>query len=444
MGQVFRGSAADGNPVAVKRVPLRLDSDGERRRRDREVEIAAVLAELPTDNVLPTLDVGRVNDDLFIVMPLAKRSLAAALRAGELDEEARFDALRQVTEGLIELAAASILHRDLKPANVLEHDGRWRLADFGIARSLQEATGTYTFLGAGTAPYMAPELWNNQPATVKSDLYALGVIAYEVLTESRPFAGPDEYDYRRQHLVDAPPRADGAPSAVARLMLRLLAKNPAERPQDARAVAEALDASAKKLSAEQNELRRAALVAQERRSAAEAKTAAQGAAELAEQERVLQALADLQAILEEGRELVAEALGEADLRGSLGRPWFLSADGVTLTVEQWERPPTGMPAGDPLVVAGAITARDRTFPMANIVCEQRGDRLTWSLLRFEPSGLQSHSDRGSDQPYGFDRPSFYAERPRMVRQVIHVWTMQTKPLTPEAMAQLLSEAIEDV
>jgi serine/threonine-protein kinase len=135
MGQVFKGSGR-GQPVAVKKVTLRLDSDGERRRREREVEIGKVLAAVPTEHLLPTLDIARVGDDVFIVMPLAKRSLAAALKAADLDDAARLDACRQVAQGLVELAGASVLHRDLKPENVLQHEGRWQLADFGIARSL--------------------------------------------------------------------------------------------------------------------------------------------------------------------------------------------------------------------------------------------------------------------------------------------------------------------
>src|SRR4051812_2073313 len=83
MGQVFRGVDSVGTPVAVKRVTLRLGSEEERRRREREVEVTAALAAMPTPHVLATLDVGRVGEDLMIVMPLARRSLEAALRAGD-------------------------------------------------------------------------------------------------------------------------------------------------------------------------------------------------------------------------------------------------------------------------------------------------------------------------------------------------------------------------
>jgi hypothetical protein len=441
MGQVFGGRAADGAPVAVKRVLLRLDTDQERQRREREVEIAAILAGLPTSHVLPTLDVGRVGDDLLIVMPRARRSLAAALAAGDLDEGARFDALVQVTEGLVELAPASVLHRDLKPANVLEHDGHWQLADFGIARALYEATGTYTFLGWGTHPYMAPELWSAQPASVKTDLYALGVIAYEVLTGARPFAGPDELSYRRQHLQDPPPPAGKVPAAVGRIMLRLLAKNPAERPQDARAVLETLQRAGRKLSAEQDRLREAALVAEQRRRTAEAQNAQEWAAHFARQEQRQQASSDLREILEEARDQADEALDGVALQRTLST-YFLVWQDVSIAIDTWPELPVGkVPAGDPLVAAGAVQAQDTNAPMANVVCEQRGDRLEWSLLRFKPAAGARYDYGPPDRPHGFNQRVFADQRQYMRGQVIHVWAMERKPLTPEAVVELLGEAI---
>lgn len=239
-GQVFYGRAQDGGPVAIKRVSLRSGEEAERRQRGREVEIGQVLAASASQHLLQPIDTAHTDADLLIVMPLASRSLSALLRIESLDPQAAIEIVKQIAQGLTELAEASVLHRDLKPANVLEVDGRWHLADFGMSRNLTESTDTYTFLGGGTVPYMAPELWSGQPsATVKADLYALGVIAYELLTGARPFNGPAREDFRHQHLQEAPPEPTGVPATVGRLVLRLLAKNPAKRPQDARAVIEA-------------------------------------------------------------------------------------------------------------------------------------------------------------------------------------------------------------
>ena len=84
-----------------------------------------------------------------------------------MDDPARRAALLDVALGLQELAVASVLHRDLKPRNVLWRNGVWQLADFGISRDLGQSTATYTFRGAGTPAYMAPELWQLQATTVK-------------------------------------------------------------------------------------------------------------------------------------------------------------------------------------------------------------------------------------------------------------------------------------
>ena len=290
----------------MKRVTLRIDTEGERRRREREVEVAERLEAVGADHVVPVLDIGRVDDVLLIVMPLAKRTFAAALRTGDLDDPGRTDAIRPVALGLQELAEASILHRDLKPANVLEFDGRWQLADFGIARDLLESTGIYTFLGAGTLPYMAPELWRGGRSTAKTDLYALGVTAYEVLVGNRPFSGRTEDDYRAQHLNDAPAAPKGLPDGMTRLVLRLFAKDPTARPQNARAVVEAIDAAERQLTPAQDALRSVALDAERRRGETEAARARLLAATNQWESDRSQAIEDLREIVLQAHELAKD------------------------------------------------------------------------------------------------------------------------------------------
>lgn len=447
MGQVFRGSDAGGRPIAVKRVTLRIDTEGERRRREREREITQALADLPADHLLPTLDVGRVGEDLLFVMPLATRSLAAALAAGDMENGAHLDALRQIAQGLVELASASVLHRDLKPENVLFHDGRWQLADFGIARNVLESTGTYTFLGWGTQPYMAPELWDGKAATVKSDLYALGVIAYELLAGRRPFPGPGEAELRRQHQLDQPPDPAGVPPALGRLMLRLLAKNPAERPQDARTVVEALDAALRHLTPQQDLLRQAALEAEQRRAATEARSAVAAAREVGARDECAQALADLYHLLEDAAELARAALPEATFLGD-GAQWHLRWGEARLTVSPWPGVARAdVPGGDPLVVAGVVwVVQTGGSPGANVVCERQGDRLVWSLLRFSASAIvgPNYGFGPLDRPHGFDQQTFARERVYMVHTAAHVWTMQKTALTAEAVVALFQEAIASV
>ena len=392
VGQVYRGIDSSNQPVAVKRVGVRQGTDGELRRREREVEIAEALRSFSAEHLLPMLDVARVGSDLFLVMPMAARSLAAALVSGDLDEQSRLSAFVDIARGLMELAAASVLHRDLKPANVLELNGRWQLADFGIARDLLEDTGTYTFLGAGTMPYMAPELWQGQPATVKSDLYALGVIGFEVLTCSRPFNGPGEAEFRQQHQHQPAPEPAGVPAAIARLLLRMLAKNPAERPADARVVVDALERAQKRLTPQQDDLRKAPLLAEQRRGHLEAAQVIALTADQVARDRRTQALADLQEILDDAADLAHDALPEAKLTSD-GAQWHLRWEVARVTFVPWPGLQSAAPpGGDPLVVAGTVhLANWGQGPAANIVCEAGEDRLTWSLLRFTASGFAGNN-----------------------------------------------------
>lgn len=386
-------------------------------------------------------DIGRVDDDLLLVMPLAVRSLSDAIKVGALNAVARLEALRQIAQGLVELAEVSVLHRDLKPANVLDVGGRWQLADFGLSRDLLESTGTYTFRGFGTLPYMAPELWNGQPATVKSDLYAYGVLAYEVLTGTRPFRGADEATLMRQHQQEAPPPLpDTTSPAIGRLVLRLLTKDPTARPQDARAVVEALDAASRRLAPKQERLQEAAFKAQQRHSGGDAARAAQATAQATEREQTTQALADLHHILEEAADLAREALPEVEF-SNRNLDWHLAWNGVRVAVEVWTEARPLSPE-DPLFLAGAIYAAPAgQAPSANIVCEFREGRLVWSLLRFTASAPSRYEYGPGDRPHGFIWPTFARQRVHMVHPAMHVWQLQQTRLTPETIVELLHEAI---
>ena len=441
-GEVFSGSDAAGGPVAVKRVRLQGGDDAARRWREREVEIGKVIAGSTSLHLLRTLDVGRIGDDLFIVMPRAQGSLRSAMNSG-LSESARIGALRDIVAGLIELAALSVLHRDLKPENVLSLDGRWQLADFGIARNLLEATATYTFRGLGTAPYKAPEIWNNQPATVQTDLYALGVVAYEVLTGARPFDG-DEAALRDQHLHVAPKGPDALAPGLGRLVLRLLSKNPPDRPQDARAVNEALSAALKSLSPSQTSLQRAALEAQQRRVTAEAQHAVNASATESAKNRMRQALSELAEILTQGFDQIHEALPDAVLRPD-GVQWHLIWNQARVTVVPWRGRPSPMPfEQDPLVAAGEVfLGPGLGAPAANVVCELEGGRLNWRLLRFRANAFvrSNYSFGPVDRPHGFDEALFCRERPIMRVGTTYVWWLERSELTPESVAELMNESI---
>lgn len=201
-GAVFAGGRAAGDrSVAVKRLKL-----SARDAAHRELRIANELAGQAFEHVVPILDAGldAELDSYFVIMARATRSLQDELRSGKRFNDAEaIDVLGQIAKGLAEVP--TIIHRDLKPANVLLHDGRWKVADFGIARFVEETTSLHTLKECLSPPYAAPEQWRMERATTATDIYALGCIGFVLLTGGPPFPGPSPADYHEQHVQASPP-----------------------------------------------------------------------------------------------------------------------------------------------------------------------------------------------------------------------------------------------
>ena len=159
----------------------------------------------------------------MLVMSRAEKSLRGHLdeMGGRLTVNEAVSVLIDISEALVTVEGPDVVHRDLKPENVLLLDGRWCLADFGIARYAEATTASDTWKGAKTAAYAAPEQWRGDRATSATDVYALGVIAYELITGQRPFLGPD---YRRQHLEESPGPISGIPDRLRSLIGECLYK----------------------------------------------------------------------------------------------------------------------------------------------------------------------------------------------------------------------------
>lgn len=225
-GEVFEGKDAEGQPVAVKRLKLTV---GEAAHR--ELKIADELAGKAFQHVLAVLDSGEDAEagGYYLVMPRAEGSLSDELaKRGILPPTESVNILMQIAEGLRE--AETVVHRDLKPGNVLFHDGRWKIADFGIARFVEDATSANTVRGFLSAPYAAPEQWLGQHATHATDVYALSCVAYALLTGSPPFRGPSTPDYMRQHTSDTPPPLGDADPRLRAIISAGLRKPQAGRP----------------------------------------------------------------------------------------------------------------------------------------------------------------------------------------------------------------------
>ena len=180
-------------------------------------------------NVIPVLDRGEVDGYWVLVMPRAEKSLREYLdeRGGHLAANEAVPVLVDITEALVAVEDR-VVHRDIKPENILLFNGHWQLADFGIARYAGATTAPDTLKYAKTAPYAAPEQWREEQATSATDVYAVGVVAYELLSGRAPFLGPE---YRHQHLEELPPKIDGIPSRVRSLIDECLYKPNQARPR---------------------------------------------------------------------------------------------------------------------------------------------------------------------------------------------------------------------
>lgn len=183
-------------------------------------------------NVVPVIDRGETADEWVLVMPRAERSLRQYLDSRDDERLGVEEAVSILTDPAIALTDLDgrVVHRDLKPENLLFLDGTWCLADFGISRYAEATTAPDTQKFALSPPYAAPERWRAERATSATDVYSVGVIAYEMLAGSRPFPGPSVEEYREQHLhADLAPLA-GVPTPLASLIEECLYKAPGARP----------------------------------------------------------------------------------------------------------------------------------------------------------------------------------------------------------------------
>jgi serine/threonine protein kinase len=181
-GQAFAGVGNDNAQLAIKKLHLSAEDAAH-----RELAIAAKLRRRDLQYVIPVIDSGEYRGDYFVVMPRAEYSLQQWIEQnGQQNAGATVKILLDILKGLQEVS--DLVHRDLKPANILWHENRWKIADFGIARFVEESTSLRTLNQCLTPEYAAPEQWRFETATHATDIYATGCIAFCLLTGHPPFA----------------------------------------------------------------------------------------------------------------------------------------------------------------------------------------------------------------------------------------------------------------
>jgi len=247
MGAVYKARQVSlDRLVALKVLPESLSRNAAFAERFRREARAAAAVRHP--NIIEVHAVGEDQGHQFIAMEFIEgETLAARLkREGRLDPGPALDILRQTAAALRKAHDAGILHRDIKPSNILlDADGLVKVADFGLAkRPDKDVSVTQTGHNLGTPLYMPPEVCRGRKADARSDLYSLGATFYQVLAGRPPFEGESSAELVAKHieaaLVPLQQLAADAPSALCRLIHRLLRKDPAERYQSAAEVLEAL------------------------------------------------------------------------------------------------------------------------------------------------------------------------------------------------------------
>lgn len=241
MGEVYRADDLRlGQPVAIKLLPAALAEDPKRLAQFHgEVRTARQVSH---QNVCRVHDIGEVDGQLFLTMEFVDgEDLAASLkRVGRFPQDKALELARQISAGLAAAHDRGIIHRDLKPANImLDTDGRVRLMDFGLA-----SVGGAEDIRAGTPAYMAPEQLNGTGVSIKSDIYALGLVLYELFTGKRAYTAKTLQDLVDQHRMGTitPPGeiVKDLDPAIGAALMRCLERDAERRPASALAVSAAL------------------------------------------------------------------------------------------------------------------------------------------------------------------------------------------------------------
>jgi hypothetical protein len=245
MGEVWKArDLVLGRIVAIK--ILKEEYTGDPGFLNRFRAEARHTALLNHEGIANVFDYGEEEGSAYLVMELVPGLPLSSIieRDKSLTPDRTLSIIGQTATALAAAHKQGLVHRDVKPGNLLIlPDGRVKITDFGIARLADQVPLTATGQVMGTAQYLAPEQATGQQATGSSDIYALGVIGYELLAGTRPFSGESQIAIALAQVNDTPPPLpESIPVPVRALIMSMLAKDPADRPADAEALARAVAA----------------------------------------------------------------------------------------------------------------------------------------------------------------------------------------------------------
>ena len=246
MANVYLGydTILDRN-VAIKVLRGDLSNDEKFVRRFQREALSA--SSLAHPNIVEMYDVGEDNGLYYIVMEYIEGKTLKQLlkKRGTLTLSEAIDIMLQLTDGMAHAHDSYIIHRDLKPQNIMiKDDGQIKITDFGIAMALNSTQLTQTNSVMGSVHYLPPEQASGKGCTIKSDIYSMGIIFYELLSGSLPFRGDNAVEIALKHMRDPLPslREDNPaiPQSIENIIRKATAKNPKNRYEDARSMHEDL------------------------------------------------------------------------------------------------------------------------------------------------------------------------------------------------------------
>lgn len=243
MGEVWKGFDIQlGRIVAIK--ALRTDTNNVEAKLRRLRAEAHNSANLAHPNIAALFDYYEHDGIGFLIMEyVPSKSLADLYHKEKTVEPTRLlPILIQTARGLFVAHSHGVIHRDVKPANIMVSDtGSVKITDFGVSYSSDQEQITQDGMVVGTAQYISPEQAQGEQATAQSDIYSLGVVAYEGLCGHRPFTGATPVDIAAAHVNDpVPPLPDSVDIQLRQFVMSMLSKNPKDRPKDALVVSKVL------------------------------------------------------------------------------------------------------------------------------------------------------------------------------------------------------------